>query len=80
MVHILIIPDISNSQTVQIVFDGLTDENIFKIQTIQNFLNGQSDQFFFLSRLKSVYSFTVGVQKFLGKLSGCFMIISWRIS
>ena len=63
MVHILIIPDISNSQTVQIVFDGLTDENIFKIQTIQNFLNGQSNQFFFLSRLKSVYSFTVGVRK-----------------
>ena len=64
MVHILIIPDISNSQTVQIVFDGLTDENIFKIQTIQNFLNGQSDQFFFLSRLKSVYSLNEGCKSF----------------
>ena len=63
MVHILIIPDISNSQMVQNVFDGLTDENIFKIQTIQNFLNGQSDQFFVLSRLRSIYSFTAGMQK-----------------
>ena len=63
MVHILIIPDISNSQMVQNVFDGLTDENFFNFQIIQNFLNDQSDQFFFLSRLNSVYSFTVGVQK-----------------